>query len=137
VRFPVVVLKCLGDSIEVPLLGLSIVSPSLEPDVVGTVTLSNSVEWKLGDKIEWSVNMEAKVFVESLSLDGICFIKINHIPDLSFRSIVAPYLNWISFLDAFAQQDHISVRPFFRSSCVRFSWSHKSGRCPRWNSGGS
>jgi len=98
VRFPVVVLKCLGDSIEVPLLGLSIVSPSLEPDVVGTVTLSNSVEWKLGDKIEWSVNMEAKVFVESLSLDGICFIKINHIPDLSFRSIVAPYLNWISFL---------------------------------------
>jgi len=47
VGLPVVVLDGLGDSVEVPLLGLSIVSPSLEPDVVGTVTLSNSVEWKL------------------------------------------------------------------------------------------
>jgi hypothetical protein len=98
VRFPVVVLKCLGDSIEVPLLGLSIVSPSLEPDVVGTVTLSNSVEWKLGDKVEWSIDMEAEVFADTLGLDCLCFVKIDHIPDLSLRSIVAPHLDWISFL---------------------------------------
>jgi hypothetical protein len=47
VRFPVVVLDCLGDTIEVPLLGFDIVSPSLQPNVVSTVALSNSVEWKL------------------------------------------------------------------------------------------
>jgi len=66
VRLPVVVLDGLRDSIEVPLLCSSIVSPSLEPDVVGTVALSNSVEWKFGDKVEWSVDMETKVFVQSL-----------------------------------------------------------------------
>jgi hypothetical protein len=47
VVLPVIVLDCLGDTIEEPLLGSDIVSPSLQPDVVGTVALSNSVEWKL------------------------------------------------------------------------------------------
>jgi hypothetical protein len=46
VRLPVVVLDGLRDAVEVPLLGLGVVSPSLQPDVVGTVALSNSVEWK-------------------------------------------------------------------------------------------
>jgi hypothetical protein len=46
VRLPVVVLDGLGDTIEVPLLGFYIVSPSLQPNIVGTVALSNSVEWK-------------------------------------------------------------------------------------------
>jgi hypothetical protein len=62
------------------------------------VALSNSIEWKLGDKVEWSVDMESKVFAYTLGLNGLCFVKIDHIPDLSFRSIVAPYLNWVAFL---------------------------------------
>jgi len=45
-RFPVVVLECLGDTIEEPLLGGNVLSPSLEPDVVGTMALSNSLEWQ-------------------------------------------------------------------------------------------
>jgi len=98
VGLPVVVLDGLGDSVEVPLLGLSIVSPSLEPDVVGTVTLNHSVEWEFRDNVEWSVYMEAKIFVETLSLDSISFVKIDNIPNLSFGFVVAPYLNWVSFL---------------------------------------
>jgi len=46
VRLPVVVLDGLGDLVEVPLLLSHILSPSLEPDVVGTVALSNSLEWQ-------------------------------------------------------------------------------------------
>jgi hypothetical protein len=58
----------------------SIVSPSLEPHVSVTVHLSNSIEWKLGDKIEWSVDMESEFFVESLGLNLSSFIKINNLP---------------------------------------------------------
>jgi hypothetical protein len=46
-RFPVVVLDGLGDSIEVPLLGLGVVSPSLEGHIVCTNAFNDSVEWKL------------------------------------------------------------------------------------------
>jgi hypothetical protein len=42
---PVVVLDGLGNLIKVPLLGSDISSPSLEPDVVGTVALKHSLEW--------------------------------------------------------------------------------------------
>jgi hypothetical protein len=98
VGFPVVVLDGLGDSVEVPLLGLSIVSPSLEPDVVGTVALDHSVEWEFRDDVEWSVYMEAKIFVETLSLDSISLVKIDNIPNLSSGFVVAPNLNWVSFL---------------------------------------
>jgi hypothetical protein len=45
-RFPVVVLESLGNSIEVPLLGFGIISPSSHPNVVSTVALSNSSEWE-------------------------------------------------------------------------------------------
>jgi hypothetical protein len=82
----------------------SIVSPSLQPDVVSTVALSNSVEWKLGDKIEWSVDVESKVFADTLGLDGLCFVKIDDIPDLSLGSIVAPHLDWVAF-DVFTSSD--------------------------------
>ena len=41
--------------------------------------------------------MEAELFVKSLSLKLISFVKIDNIPLLSFGSIVAPNLNWVSF----------------------------------------
>jgi hypothetical protein len=56
------------------LLSFSIVSPSLKPDVVGTVALNHSVEWELRDDVEWSVDMESKVFAETLGLDSLGFI---------------------------------------------------------------
>jgi hypothetical protein len=69
-------------------LGFSVVSPSLEPDIVGTVAFSNSVHWKFGDEVEWSVDMEAKVLVDSLGLDSFSFIKINNLPLLISSSFV-------------------------------------------------
>jgi hypothetical protein len=45
--FPSIVLDGLGDLIEVPLLGLGVLSPSSQPHIVGSVALSNSIEWKL------------------------------------------------------------------------------------------
>jgi hypothetical protein len=64
----IVVSNSLGLLIEPPLLLCNIVSPSLEPHVSVTVHLSNSVEWELGDKIEWSVDVESEFFIESLGL---------------------------------------------------------------------
>jgi hypothetical protein len=60
------------------LLGSGVISPSLHPNVVGTVALSNSMEWKLRNEIEWSVDMEAEVFVNSLGLWTLCFVKIDN-----------------------------------------------------------
>jgi hypothetical protein len=98
VRSPVVVLDGLGDSIEVPLLRSVVSSPSLHHDIVGTNTLSNSSEWKFGDQVEWSVDMESKVFVDSLGLWSLSFIKIYNIPLLSFSTVVIKYTNCLSFL---------------------------------------
>jgi len=94
---PVIVLDSLGDSIEVPLLGSDIVSPSLQPDIVGTVALSNSVEWEFGDEIEWSVDMETEVLVQSLCLWSLRLIDIDNIPLLTSGSLVAINLNWGTF----------------------------------------
>jgi hypothetical protein len=46
VGFPVVILDGLGDLIKVPLLGSGVLSPSLQGNIVGTLALSNSLEWK-------------------------------------------------------------------------------------------
>jgi len=96
-RFPVVVLDSLRDSIEVPLLVSGIVSPSLHPDVVSTVALSQSTEWKFREEIEWSIDMEAKVFVDTLSLWALCFVKIDNLPFLVFTSVVWINTNLSSF----------------------------------------
>jgi hypothetical protein len=84
-----VILKSLGNSIEEPLLSQGIVSPSSLPDVVGTVALSNSVEWKLGHKVEWSVDVEPEFFVKSLGF-GLYCINIDNLPSLvgSIMSLV-------------------------------------------------
>jgi hypothetical protein len=76
----------------------SIVSPSSLPDVVGTMALSNSVEWELGHKVEWSVNVEAEFLANSLGLWSLCFIKINNIPLLMLASVVTPNTNLLAFL---------------------------------------
>jgi len=62
VRLPVVVLDSLGDTIEEPLLWSVVISLSLHLDIVGSNTFSNSSEWKLGDEIEWSIDVETEVF---------------------------------------------------------------------------
>jgi hypothetical protein len=93
----IVVSNSLGLLIEPPLLLLDIVSPSLEPHVSVTVHLSNSVEWKLRDKIEWSIDVEAEFFIESLGLKLSGLIKIEYLPLLVFSSVITPNSNCLSF----------------------------------------
>jgi hypothetical protein len=74
-----------------------VVSPSLDGNIVGSNTLSNSVEWKFGNEIEWSVHMETPIFVQSLSLWSSGFVEIFNIPSLSESSIVTPNTNSSAF----------------------------------------
>ena len=96
--FPLLRSKSLGDSIEEPLLVQGIISPSSLPDIVGTVALSNSVEWKLGHKVEWSVDVETELLANSLGLWSLCFVKINNVPFLMSASIVTPNTYLLTFL---------------------------------------
>jgi hypothetical protein len=97
-RFPVVVLDGLGDSIEVPLLSSGIVSPSLQPDIVGTMALDNSVEWKFGDKVEWSVDVESEFFVESLGSELLSLVNIDDLPFLISSLLISVNNNCLSFI---------------------------------------
>jgi hypothetical protein len=97
VRLPVIILDSLGNTIEVPLHSLGVDSPSLQPNIVGTVAFHHSVEWKLGNNIEWSVDMESEVFADSLNLRSLCFVKINNIPLLSSASVVLEDTNCLAF----------------------------------------
>jgi hypothetical protein len=78
-------------------LGFGVVSPSSHSNIVGTDALNHSVEWKLGNNMEWSVYMETEVFVKSFDLRTLCLVKIDNSPSLSCSSIVSMYLNWVSF----------------------------------------
>jgi hypothetical protein len=80
VALPVVALNGLGYLIEEPLLLSGTRSPSLEPDIVGTVAFSNSLEWQSWSHIEWSVDMEAELIVHSLGSILIRLINIDDLP---------------------------------------------------------
>jgi hypothetical protein len=82
VVLPVVVSKSLRLFIEPELLVSGILSPSLKDNVSTTKHLSNSVEWKLGDKVEWSIDVEAKFFIKSLSSSLFSLVKIKNLPFL-------------------------------------------------------
>jgi hypothetical protein len=97
VVLPVVVSDSLGNLIEPELLLSDILSPSLEDHVGTTEHLNNSIEWKFRDKVEWSVDIEAKFFIKSLGFSLGCLVNIEDLPFLSFGSVVAPNLNWVSF----------------------------------------
>jgi hypothetical protein len=85
---PVVVSDSLGDFIKPELLLSSVLSPSLEDQVGSTKHLHNSVEWKFRDDVEWSIDVEAKFFIESLGLSLSGFIKIDNLPSLVSSSLV-------------------------------------------------
>jgi hypothetical protein len=70
------------------LLGSGVLSPSLQGNIVGTLALSNSLEWKSWSDIEWSVDMETELFIHSLSVNLISFIYIDYLPLLISSSFV-------------------------------------------------
>jgi len=49
-------------------LGLDVVSPYLKSHIVGSNAFNNSLERHSISEVEWSVDMETEVFIESLSL---------------------------------------------------------------------
>ena len=97
VVLPVVRSNSLGYWFEEPLLGSNILSPSLEGDLACTNALSNSLHWKSGSEIEWSVDMESEFRVESLFGNLSCFINIDYIPFLVSLSDVVPDTNCLTF----------------------------------------
>jgi hypothetical protein len=58
----------------------NVLSPSLQPDIVGTVALSNSLHWHSWSNVEWSIDVESEVLVEALSSIFISCININNVP---------------------------------------------------------
>jgi len=97
VGLPVVVLDGLGDLIEVPLLSSNVLSPSVEPDIVSTVALSNSIHWESRNNVEWSIDVESKVFVETLGWISFHFINIGHSPLLILTIVVLIDTNFAAF----------------------------------------
>jgi len=98
VRLPVVILDGLGDLVEVPLLLSHVVSPSLQPNVVGTMALSNSLERHSRSEVEWSVNVESEFRVETLLSILFSLVEINNLPLLTFAFVICPNTNSLSFL---------------------------------------
>jgi hypothetical protein len=83
--------------VKVPLLGFDILSPSLEPYIVGSMAFSNSVEWKFGDHVEWSIDVEVEILVDTLGWISLHFINIDNIPFLASTTAVAKNLDCLSF----------------------------------------
>jgi hypothetical protein len=97
VWFPVVVFECLCNLIEIPLLSISILSPSLKPDIVSTMALSNSLHWESWSNIERPVDMESKLFIESFGPDWFGLVKIDNFPSLISSLLVSVNDNSLSF----------------------------------------
>jgi len=95
---PLVASDGLRNLIEVPLLSFNIVSPSLKSNIVSTNAFSNSVEWKLRDNVEWSVDVETEFLIESLGFSLRTFIKIQDIPFLIDTLAIVIDSNWLSLL---------------------------------------
>jgi hypothetical protein len=128
VVLPVVVSDSLGYFIEPELLLSNIVSPSLEYHVGSTEHLSNSVEWKLWDKVEWSVDVEAKFFVESLGF-SLYFIDIKNLPSLVGAIMSTMNLNLLSFF--ILSLEYIEASVGFLDVAEMFTWVHEDLE-PSW-----
>jgi hypothetical protein len=117
----VVVSDGLGLFIEPELLLLGVLSPSLQPHVGVSVHLSNSVEWKFRDNVEWSANMESEFFIESLGFKLISFVKIDNLPSLLDAIGIVLYCDFFSFLVLCSCQDSLVVLEVdeFRSTVLK------------------
>jgi hypothetical protein len=97
VVLPVVASHEFGCSIENELLCSSSLVVSLKDNVTGSNHFDNSLHWHSRSDIEWSVDVEAKVLMKSLSLFLFCFVKIDNLPSLVGTVVSLPDDNWSSF----------------------------------------
>jgi hypothetical protein len=79
------------------LLRSSILSPSSDVNVVSTVAFSNSLHWKSGSEVEWSVDVESEVLMKSLGLNCFSFVKIDDLPFLILSIMSIPDYDLSSF----------------------------------------
>jgi len=98
VVLPVIVEDELGSLIESPLGMYSMSwSPSSQVDPVVSMHSDNSLHWHSRPDVEWSVDMEAKFFVQSLGFNLISFINVDDLPFLVSSVVALPDDNWLSF----------------------------------------
>jgi hypothetical protein len=97
VVLPVVVSDSLSDFVEPELLLSCVLSPSSESHLGITMHLSDSIEWKFWNKIEWSIDVESKFFIQSLSFSLCLLIKIKYLPSLVGTVMLIVYTNSLSF----------------------------------------
>ena len=64
------------------MLGSDVLSPSLQPDIVGTVALSNSLHWHSRSDVEWSVDVETELLVEALGSVLGSLVEVDDLPSL-------------------------------------------------------
>jgi len=94
---PLLILQCLGYTIEEPLLSHCVISPSLQNYIVGTDTFGDSLHWKSWSDVERSVNVESELIGHSLSWFFGSFVKIDNGPSLVDTTIVTINAYWLTF----------------------------------------
>jgi len=97
VVLPVLTSNGLRNWVEPPLLSSSVLNPSVEHDIVISMSLSNSVHWESGHNIEWSIDMESEFLVKSFLSRSIMFVKIDNFPSLVGTIVSLPENTRLSF----------------------------------------
>jgi hypothetical protein len=90
-------LDSLGFTIEHPLLGLSVLEPSLVSEISVAYTFDNSLQWHSRSEIEWSHDVESESLVVTLGLDLGVFVLIDNSPSLIGSTMSLPDDNFLSF----------------------------------------
>jgi hypothetical protein len=95
---PVVVVESLVNSVEHPLLCISVLDISSEIKPVVSMCFYDSLHWHSRDNVEWSIDVPSEVAVKSLVLNLISFIKIDNLPSLVDVSVSVVNNDLLSFL---------------------------------------
>jgi hypothetical protein len=84
--------------IEEELLGRSVLYPSLNDCIVSTNTFHDSSEWLLWNKVEWSIDIESKFLVITLSSILSMVFEVDNVPFLVSTVMFGVNNNWLSFI---------------------------------------
>jgi len=94
---PLFISDSLGLLIEPEKLILSVLDPSVEMNPSSTVTSHDSSHWHVRSNVEWSVDVETELFIESLSFNLSSIVEIDDLPFLVKSIVVSSNGNWSSF----------------------------------------
>jgi hypothetical protein len=99
VALPFVRSDDLSEWIEDPLLVLLMLTSSvfLQPNVRSSLAFSNSLHWKSRSDVEWPVDIESEIFVESFICNLCSIFNIDYLPLLVLSAVLLVDLNKLSF----------------------------------------